>query len=507
MRKAIFQRVLVLNVVSIMAVACGSSGGDEPTNALPTTTDPSAPPANPSEPAPPTPLPGTPTENQITEEYGVFVSPSGVAGAEGTRTSPLATIAEGIAAGKKASKHVFVCSGLFKENVTIERGISIIGGLDCSDRVWKKGADKTSLEAPKSPALTATNIDIPTRFEGFSVKAPDATTQEASSIGLLAKNASALTIASSTITAGRGLRGLGGEEGLQLVLGPAANGGVGSYGYPHTFGTVVNSAYPGGAGGVGQCLGAPGFDGESGGHGGAGGAYNCAGDPPILAIAGQPPLYPTRGESRTGQVGQRGFDGVSSNGGTMTADGFQLGHGSRGTNGAPGTGGAGGSGSELPVGSVCVLTSQTASGSGGGAGGCPGLAGTPGSGGGASVGALLSKCDGLTFEMTEILGGPGGLGGEGTFGSSATAGGYTPSFGNPGAPGGAGGASGISGSGAGGPSYGIAHTGGAPKLVNGATAKAGLGGAGVPEKTTTQLGVVKTIPASVSGDTKDIFAF
>jgi hypothetical protein len=506
----------ILTVLSlflpIAAVACGGfDSSDDPSGtgpgvSLPEKKDPSKQEGE-GATAPPVPLPGTPTEDLITEQYGVFVSPSGKPDADGSRSKPFSTITKGIEQGKKTSKHVYVCEGTFSESIAIERGISIIGGFDCSAPVWKKTTKTTRINAPSSPAMKATNIDIATRIESLEVYAPNGTPAATTSIGLHAKSAPALVIASSKIAAGRAAAGADGSEGVQLTLGPAANGQAGL-----TSRYVVNGNYAvqeGGAGGVGQCLGAPGHDGENGGAGGAGGSFEC---PNSSSVYYQTEAFglvivfkPGPGQYRSGGAGAAGANGLSANAGALTADGFNPGNGVAGSNGQPGSGGAGSTGDEgLYV--ACAAPWVSSSAAGGGAGGCPGLAGSAGAGGGASIGILAASSIGLTIDASEISADDGGAGGVGSFGSSATVGGQSGA-GRPSYPGGNGGASGVSGSGAGGPSYAIAHTNGEVKLTGNARLKHGRGGASVAARTALQLGVTKTIAASAAGDAKDVQSF
>lgn len=499
-------------VLPFAAVACGGfDGSDAPSGAGPDVSLPEKKDSDPSkraeEPAPPAPLPGTPTEDMLTEQYGVFVSATGKPDADGSRANPLSTIAKGIEQGKRTSKHVYVCEGTFNESIILERGISVIGGLDCSAPIWKKTSKATRINAPTSPAMKATNIDIATRVESLEVYAPNGTAAAPTSIGLHAKAAPALVIAASKIVAGRAAAGADGTEGLQLTLGPAANGQAGT-----AWRYVVNDNYAvqnGGAGGVGQCLGAAGHDGESGGEGGAGGSFTCPGNSSQYFTTEAFGLVivfkPGPGQHRSGAAGAAGANGLSANAGALTAEGFSPGNGGVGSHGRPGAGGAGSAGEE-GLNAGCNGPWVSGSAAGGGAGGCPGLAGTAGTGGGASIGVLAASSIGLTIEASEVSASDGGAGGVGTFGSSATVGGQSGP-GRPSYPGGNGGASGVSGSGAGGPSYAIAHTNGEVKVSSNSRLSHGRGGAGVPARTVTQLGTTKTIAASAAGDAKDVQAF
>ncbi len=523
-------RTRTIVLASLLSVfGCGVfDGSDAPP---PPPEAPSEPPRR-SEPDLPPPVTGTPTENELTEEFGVFVTTAGTADGEGTRTSPLASIQAGIERAKEQGKRVYVCGETFKEALTLARGVPLIGGLDCSTFVWKKGNTRTRIEAPSSPALDANGIDVPTRIEGFDVVAPDGTASSRTSIGLRAKGSGGLVFVSSSITAGRGFDGESGTEGVQLTFSQTEPG----RGSPEwtSRDLFVRPPNEGGAGAVGSCAGAPGFAGGTGGRGGTSGdflsdrcriAVVCAisfywwypekiggwvENHPII-LAGSPS---TPGEPGAGNPAAAGADGPSAaNPGTFSADGFIPADGVNGTNGTPGKGGAGGA-ADWPttVPNEKYLEAQAATGPGGGAGGCPGLAGTAGKGGGASVGALLYDSPGITFDAVQIVANDGGDGGRGTFGSNATWGG-PPATPHPGAKEGEagqpGGRAGVSGSGAGGSSVAIAHHGGAPSLVNGSTLKIGRAGRGVPEAKATDAatGQIKTLAASSDGVAKDLLEF
>lgn len=521
-------RKFAVGLAGVVLVSCGVFGASDDEEAPPAGPPPSV--AAPGESAPPIQGTSGVDENEITESYGVFVSPQGAQDGDGTRTKPLATIAAGLERAVAEKKRLYVCVGTFKEAVKVVNGIPIVGGLDCSRADWKPNGARTRIESPASPALVAEAIDKDTRIEALEVIAPDGTDASPTSIGLHAKNANKLFVVKSKIVAGKGKDGADGTDGPQLTLGASARGKDGGREASATS-TSAFAMFPqkdnGGAGGVGACEGAAGFAPGGGGKGGQGGSYDseysCRG--PGGSICGywlklwagnSPVFYPAQaGVPLVATPGTAGADGASATvTGKMTAEGYAPSDGTAGTNGTEGSGGSGGGGRDLNdvlYNSNVHIYVLSASGPGGGAGGCPGLAGTPGKGGHASIGAFIVGSEGLVLDATEIVASAGGAGGKGTFGSSPTLGGAAgTAFNNasPGAPGAAGGRSGVSGSGGGGPSYGIASTGGAPVLNNGSVAKAGPPGAGVAELTTTDaVGNAKTIPASVAGEAKDELSF
>jgi len=440
----------------------------------------------------------------LNENYGIFVSLAGASDGEGTRASPLSSIQAAIEKAELSGKRVYVCKGTYQEALTLENGISVIGGYDCTVDWVTDQNGRSRIESPTIPAIRANNILADTSFMGFDVTAPDVSGSSASSIGLIAKNASFLKVANGSIMAGKGADGAAGTTPEDAVNGPDVDGKKGANSY-------VSIAYPpdeqltAAAGGTSTC------DGETGGAGGVATLY-----PECTRTALVPGTAPQ--ESGNGAAGQDGDDGNSAMGtGAFNANGYVPADGIKGTNGSPGGGGSGGSGGGAGLFVTCISDinyQQGPSGGGGGAGGCGGLTGTPGKGGGASIAALLSASEGLTFDAAQVLAGQGGAGGEGSLGGSPTLGGdggynggSSGMIAGAGQPGGRGGRPGISGSGAGGPSIGIAYTGGKPDLINGAVAKSGGFGAGVGEESKTFEGVTWTLPASAPGIAKDMYEF
>lgn len=513
-------------VANLAFVGTGCSSYDSASE--PTTADPAAPTrdnAAADVPKAP-PVGGTPSPNELTDELGVFVSTGGQPNAEGTHARPLASIQAGIALAKRGGKRVYVCSGTFHETLAVADSISVIGGLDCTASEWRVGATRTRVESPSSPAVLAANITSATRLEGLDIVAPNATEPSASSIGLLATHASALVIVNTKIASGNGMKGDDGADGVQLANSPTASGGPSTIAaacvYPTTCAFAFNIGWfrplPATAG-TNACLGAPGHAALPGGVGGSGGVWEPVND--VSAFHFHPykanPANSSDGgdTNHTSAAGTDGTDGDSATAnGSMTSDGYTPTNGKAGVDGSPGAGGAGGAG-RTPEPDFDPNTAGVTgvwrgmSGAGGGAGGCPGLAGSAGKGGGASIATLLVDSS-VTFDNAELRAGHGGDAGHGTLGSAPTAGGspgpnvlYSPMNGKSG---GRGGAAGVSGNGSSGPSIGIAHTGGAPDIRKTTTITAGGGGAAIPARTRNTLGVIKTVPATPAGLSKDILA-
>lgn len=468
----------------------------------------------------PEPPPPPTKPNEITEQFGVFVSTAGQASAAGTRTAPLATIAAGIARAKATGKaKVFVCEGSYAEALEVADGVSIEGRIDCSTPNWTLDPSKhVDVVAPSSPALRATNILVPTRIDGLYVSSPDATVSSESSIAFVVTDSNALTFANGRITAGAGAKGDDGVEGetLIMVVAPEAEPRILASPCVRVDANLNQFECATGdpsnrprslrrQGARATCTTADGrvVANTAGGEGGSGGLYDRA----RRADSWTAYFPPTEGTKGTG-TGADGTSGTSGSAGMLTTSGYAPGNGTNGTSGAFGIGGQGGAGIAP---SILVIAAQPywgIQGGGGGAGGCQGMAGTAGKGGGASI-AVLSVRSALGLEKTQIVSGAGGVGGTGTFGSAPLEGSQVeesqtlPTAAQHGK---RGGFAGISGHGASGPSIGIAHTGGAPSLVQ-TQILPGAGGAAVPEGRVTMFGVERVIPASAAGESASSKAF
>lgn len=458
--------------------------------------------------APPGDVTAPPDEDELTEVYGIFVSLAGTSDGEGTREKPISSIASALTKAKEQGKRVYVCQGTYKENIVLLDAVSISGGYECAAEWTATNDGRSRIEAPTSPAVRAKDIVHPTNFIGFDVVAPDGDIANSSSIGLIVENSKQLRISRSSITAGKGLAGASGTESSPPGPGAATSGGQG-------LGSSIfyDSAPPsreGGQGGKSAC------GGKEGGDGGSGGVMKCSLHIRADGVQSYYMAYTTAAgtpELRGGAAGASGKDGTSAQGlGTLSSDGYVPADGTMGSHGSPGDGGSGGAPDDDVA---CTASHQDmyvakASGPGGGAGGCGGVAGTPGKGGGASIAALVLSSSDLIFEDTKLLAGKGGDGGKGTLGSAPTAGGApgkVPTGAGAAQPGQRGGRPGVSGSGAGGPSFGLAHHGGQPKLSGTTVVKAGEGGAGVPTQSTSFQELTWTLQPSVPGLAADVFAF
>lgn len=450
----------------------------------------------------------------LRDELGVFVSASkgSDAAGDGSMAQPFATAAHGITFAKAHQKRVFLCAETYAENITIENGVSVFGGLDCSQPKWTVSATRAHFAAPASPAARADNVTTTTAIEAVEIFAPDATVPSGSSIGMIANASPGVLLRNVWIQAGNAMNGVAGTEAAPNVEGAAATGPNQLLASTCGFVDCINWGVTPTGGGVSSC------GGSNGGGGGPGGYFVSTQKELAWIWNAQQAYLPGAGNKGGGVVAKNGANG-SSNPWHLTAEGFVPGDGSVGGNGTPGPGGNGGSGdapngsdydvathSYLAPGQHINASAVGASGSGGGAGGCPGIAGTAGTGGGASI-ALLAISSGLTLKSARLTSSAGGSGGSGTFGSAATKGspaGVCAHGGvTCGTAGGAGGESGVSGSGVGGPSLALAYQGVLPTVDALSQLAPGTGGAGVGQ----QVQGAKVINATANGASQAIYSF
>jgi len=428
----------------------------------------------------------------------------------GAWDAPCASISGALDIAQSSGRtRVRVSTGLYRENITLRNGISVLGGHSNLNWVREPDVFGTSIRgAEAAPSVgapsdrivvTADGITAATEFSGFIITGVNAAAG-GNSIGILVRNSNRnLVIQNNEVAAGAGGSGSPGAAGSPGVAG--VSGGNGNSAKLANDGAAV---VPGGAGGSRSC-GGESVNGGAGGNGedpivdyssgllaaspngpgrngagpagGAGGSagFDMDGDGSCFVagvIAGNP-----------GNAGGNGVDGAGGAGASGAFGGVTSGlwRGNTGSNGASGTNGSGGGGGGAPGGVDYWASSSNlfpGSGGGGGSGGCAGSAGLGGGAGGGSFAVFLTftgigpdSASDLPVLINNRLrrglggkGGDGGTGGGGGEGGAAGAGGailngQTYSFclvpGSPGGVGGRGGHAGGGGGGAGGASFDI----------------------------------------------------
>ncbi|MEW5848393.1 MAG: choice-of-anchor D domain-containing protein [Myxococcota bacterium] len=427
----------------------------------------------------------------------VFVSPSGVDGAPGTRTQPLSSVEEALTLAAGSGRDVYIAQGSYGVDGTLSvvNGVSLYGGFS-QDFATRSNSAISELLVNSATAVLAQDITGATVLDRLSVVGTDAAT--GSAYGVRAINSPGLVLNQCTVEAGRGAVGGAGSSvaGTATVGG---NGGQGQEGCEDSGGFCSGCSQPQGGGEGSSVCGMPGGGGGSArkdGNYGNAGAQGAGGTP---AGAGTPPHQgnwePTvqyRGTNgANGSPGAEGSPGSPS----YAASGYSPSNGQTGDTGSPGAGGGGGGGGG---GGESDCNSYGGGGGGGGGGGCGGAPGTGGRSGGGSFAVYLwaSNVSITSCTLRTRGGANGGDGGTGQVGGDGGRGGRrsdTSNAGNPyggsneqddgsnggrGGDGGKGGRGGHGGGGAGGPSVGVLVAGGATPALGTNTFSLGTAGSG-----------------------------
>jgi hypothetical protein len=438
---------------------------------------------------PPPECSGDPSEKNVIEGCGVFVSAAAAPGGTGTRASPYSSLQKAI--DDAGGKRVYACAAMpFSEAVTIAAPVEVFGGFaDCAASggwTWTQEG-RSELDGPADQiALTIEKGAAGASVEGFKIvgASPSSMTMGGSSIAVVVDDVAA-TLEQCDVSANDAADGIDGTtpSGTAQAGAPAPSMMV--MGAP-TDACVLPTGVMGGTGGVTMCA-----DGmTTGGNGGSGGLPGAPDGPGQKGTAGAPVMTSPppgndglagAGQSTSGGICQQGDPGApgdsgsAGSGGSVSGDMLSLTGvtNSDDTDGKPGTRGqGGGGGGGAMAGTFCMVNASTvdgpgASGGGGGAGGCGGLGGGGGKAGGSSL-AIVSLGTKLTLSSVTLAVGKGGRGGTGAlgqaggaFGNGANGGASSGLAGSkagcPGGNGGAGGDGGPGGGGRGGHAIGIAY--------------------------------------------------
>jgi hypothetical protein len=342
----------------------------------------------------------------VSNEYAIFVSPSGDDGGSGKKTDPVKTLAKALRVAHDASKIVVACSsaGSFSEQVSVTEaldGSRLYGGFDCD--TWKYDANqKTTVASAETTALRIDNLTDGVTIEDFAFEAADATMPGESSVGAFVTSSANVVFRRTRIEAGKGHPGANGvldpftyKERSELN-GNNATGTAGAMELVCACQAALMTS--GGIGGTGSLsgqngsAGTPDFDGPGGEGGDA--TKSCSMGGAGANGADAPKKLPALGADVPG---------------TLTSTGWTPAPGSDGQDGSPGQGGGGGA------------SSATGGGGGGGCGSCGGVGGPAGQGGGASI-ALISFKSGVSLEeQSALVADDAGRGGNGVAGQLAQA--------------------------------------------------------------------------------------
>lgn len=386
----------------------------------------------------------------VDESFGVFVAPTGDDNAEGTRASPLRTLTSALA--KAGSRRIYLCEGLYEENVVIDGGAEIYGGFSCG-RFAYTGV-RPRVAPPKGVAFTVSLAQAPLRIVDLEiVGTAEQGNAGADAIAVFVAVSADVTFRRCLLRAGNGNKGATGDSSP-------------SWSAPLPVGLSASGETPGGEASI-KCS-ASRFS-----QGGAGGAPQGAGP---RAGTASPPVGADNAGSTAGTIcvaGSIGANGLAARpargsfaSGRLSMQGWRYAEAAQdGDPGGPGQGGGGGG------------ASQTLAGGGGGVGGCGGSGGRHGGSGGASFALLIYQAH-VAIDGGELSSSDGGDGGPGGTGMPGQQGGLPGGGACAGGPGGAGAGGSGGGGGAGGYSMALAFRGLAPTISSNTRLTAGAPGAG-----------------------------
>lgn len=360
--------------------------------------------------------------------------------ADGSIARPYASIRTALEKVTDAKKRVYVCTGTYEEQVSIEKvPVTLIGGIACD---FVNAGPKPKIAPPNGIALAIAAVGGASVLDVVVQASSDPNTKGSSAIGMFVTTAKDILLRRVEVTAGPGQPGVDGAPGTQNWSGAAtaANGASGQTG--------------GAAPVCGKC--ADGTTFSSAGQGGSSsGASVFPGDGSATPKVGTSNVgtnsatSPVGGKNGANGEARPAAKGASRPGVLMATSWNTEASAEPGPIGNPGQGGGGG-GANASMG-----------GGSGGCGGCGGGGGTPGGNGGSSIALLVFKSE-IKIEdsrFTASDGGAGGRGGDGLDGQAPSIGGGGITAGGAGGYGAGGGGGG---GGAGGHSAAIAHVGAAP---------------------------------------------
>ena len=418
----------------------------------------------------------------VSDEYAIFVAPTGKDGADGSQAGPVKTIAKALQLAAD-TKLVIACDATFDERLTLTVGVRLYGGFACpgSATPWEYEPGEKAKVAPTNRGLVL-NIasgDAAVVIEDFEFDAQAGVDAGESSVAAFVNGSTNVALTRVKLTSGKGVDGV--------------NGALAQWTFPDPLTLKGNSANgdSGGASNTGMCTVGERPRGGAGGNGGGGAVTTAGSGTPDLGM-GKGGIAGSCSTSGTGQDGANASPQPAAGGatklGTITATGWNGIAGADGTNGTPGQGGGGGAGAPAGGG-----------GGGGGSGGCGGAGATGGKAGGSSIPLLVLNST-VVLSAGELIAGDAGSGGSGKLGQDGQpggSGGVQVPDGCPGGKGGQGGQGGASGGAAGGISVGIVYQGAMPVTDSKTTFVTGVAGAkgsgGIPGTNDGIAGVKKDV--------------
>ncbi|HXK18788.1 MAG TPA: DUF1565 domain-containing protein, partial [Polyangiaceae bacterium] len=203
----------------------------------------------------------------MSNDYAVFVAPTGSDSAAGSMSAPVKSIAKALELAEVQGKIAIACGATFDEHVAITAGAHVYGAFNCPGTAtpWAYNAATRTKVAPSDDgvALSIQDVTDAVVIEDIDFTAKDATAAGDSSIAALVSGSDDVTVRRGKFVAGKGKAG---SDGMTLVAAAAA-GSTGNNGVAAC--TVASGDNAGGPAVESTCGGTP--SGSKGGKGGTGG--------------------------------------------------------------------------------------------------------------------------------------------------------------------------------------------------------------------------------------------
>jgi hypothetical protein len=390
--------------------------------------------------------------------------------------------------GPPTKANIYVCDEQFEENIVVQSGITLYGGLHCNNGwTYTGGAQTRLLGSGFPPVMRFLDGPNTTTVYDMDVTAADGSSAGVSSAGASVEGGTVVFVRVDVL-AGNGTAGAAGSTPADNI-GPSdpndvaikgnapgtntfCTGNLAEFSAPSKANPMCPSSIGGasGAGEAGVVAPQPGSQGQV--AGGAGGTPTGGGATVCNATGCS---CESNGVGTAGGSGASGANGAGATTlGMFGSTGWWGAEGAQGATGNNGRGGGGGAGAFSGPSNTCGR-----GGSGGGAGGCGGFGGTGGQAGGGSFAVYVlsgsfSTIGGSLSTKSGGKGGDGGLGQTGGVGGNGGTGGACA-----GGKGGTGGAGGRGGGGAGGHSVAVLYAPNTTITIDGTTTLAvGTPGAG-----------------------------
>lgn len=168
----------------------------------------------------------------------VFVHPSGLDSAAGTKDDPVRTVSKAVQLVQASSGRltdVLICEGKYPENVSIgDQPVGLHGGYDCAD--FSRTVTKPTIAPPSGVAMRIAKVSGPMHVDQITFQSADALATGESSQAVQIVSSSGISLTRAIILAGRGAAGAAGELQVKTWNG-SKQAAIAARGASVTFGT------------------------------------------------------------------------------------------------------------------------------------------------------------------------------------------------------------------------------------------------------------------------------